>query len=96
MPLNCEEFAFDLRDNYSVLLAAGKWHGLEWYVRFGYDKLTYYMKGGLDRIAKYFIKLLLRHEYQIKRTKKYQPYLFYAKYGILIYFFTYITQLKDL
>ena len=69
MPLNCEEFAFDLRDNYSVLLAAGKWHGLEWYVRFGYDKLTDYMKGGLDRIAKYFIKLLLRHEYQIKRKK---------------------------
>ena len=57
MPLNCEEFVFELRDNYSVLLTAGKWHGVEGYVRFGYGTSTDYVKGGLDRIAKYLIKL---------------------------------------
>ena len=61
MPLNCEEFVFDLRNNYSVLLTGGKWHGIKGYVRFGYGTPTDYVKGGLDRIAKYFIKLLLRH-----------------------------------
>ena len=60
MPLNCEEFIFDLKDNYSVLLTAGKWHGLEGYVRFGYGTPTNHIKGGLDRIAKYFDKFRSR------------------------------------
>ena len=36
LPISSEEFVFELRDNFSVLLTAGKWHGLEGYVRFGY------------------------------------------------------------
>ena len=40
MPLNCDEFIFDLRDNYNVLLAAVKWYGLEGFVRFGYRTPT--------------------------------------------------------
>ena len=28
LPIGCEDFIFHLRDNYSVLLTAGKWHGL--------------------------------------------------------------------
>ena len=61
IPLNCEEFVFYLRDNYSVLLTSSKWHGLKGYVRIGYGTPTDYVKGGLDRIAKYFIKLRSMH-----------------------------------
>jgi len=50
LPIGCEDFIFDLRDNYSVLLTAGKWHGLEGYIRFGYGTPTDYVKGGLERI----------------------------------------------
>ena len=60
MPSNCDEFIFDLGDNYSVLLTAGKWYGLEGFVRFGYGTPTNYVIGGLDRIAKYFDKFLSR------------------------------------
>ena len=51
--IKSEDFVFHLRDNYSVLLTAGKWHGLEGYVRFGYGTPTEYVKRGLDRISKY-------------------------------------------
>ena len=50
LPINSEDFVFDLRDNFSVLLTAGKWHGLEGYVRFGYGTPTDYVRGGLERI----------------------------------------------
>ena len=50
LPVGCQDFIFDLRDNYSVLLTAGKWHGLEGYIRFGYGPPTDYVKGGLERI----------------------------------------------
>ena len=53
LPIGCEDFIFHLRDNYSVLLTAGKWHGLEGYIRFGYGTPTDYVMGGLERIAKY-------------------------------------------
>lgn len=53
LPMSSEEFVFTLRDNYSVLLTAGKWHGLEGYVRFGYGTPTDYVRGGLDRIRSF-------------------------------------------
>ena len=55
LDINSEEFVFDLRDNYSVLLTAGKWHGLEGYVRFGYGTPTEYVEGALSRV-KSFLK----------------------------------------
>ncbi len=57
MDIKSEDFVFQLRDNYSVLITAGKWHGLEGYVRFGYGTPTEYVRGGLDRISKYFKKI---------------------------------------
>ncbi len=51
--IKSEDFVFHLRDNYSVLLTAGKWHGLEGYIRFGYGTPTEYVKRGLERISKY-------------------------------------------
>jgi aspartate/methionine/tyrosine aminotransferase len=51
--MSSEEFVFTLRDNYSVLLTAGKWHGLEGYVRFGFGTPTDYVRGGLDRIRSF-------------------------------------------
>ena len=57
LPIGCEDFIFYLRDNYSVLLTAGKWHGLEGYVRFGYGTPTNYVMGGLERIAQYLNKI---------------------------------------
>ena len=53
LPIGCEDFIFHLRDNYSVLLTAGKWHGLEGYIRFGYGTPTDYVMGGLEKIAQY-------------------------------------------
>ena len=53
LPIGCEELIFDLRDNHSVLLTAGKWHGLEGYIRFGYGTPTEYVQGGLNRIGNY-------------------------------------------
>tara|TARA_Y100001934_G_C12355563_1_gene777925 strand:+ start:685 stop:1794 length:1110 start_codon:yes stop_codon:yes gene_type:complete len=53
LPISSEEFVFELRDNYSVLLTAGKWHGLEGYVRFGYGAPKDYVNGGLQRIKTY-------------------------------------------
>ncbi len=53
LEMSSEDFVINLRDNYSVLLTAGKWHGLEGYVRFGYGTPTDYVQKGLDRISKY-------------------------------------------
>tara|TARA_Y100001970_G_scaffold134792_1_gene165881 strand:+ start:5126 stop:6259 length:1134 start_codon:yes stop_codon:yes gene_type:complete len=55
IPLDSEKFVFDLRDYYSVLLTAGKWHGLEGYVRIGYGTPSDYVLGGLARIKQYLI-----------------------------------------
>ena len=54
--LSSEEFVFDLRDNYSVLLSAGSWHGLEGYVRFGYGTPTKYVEEALSRVKTYLTK----------------------------------------
>ena len=48
-----EEFVFDLRDKYSVLLTAGSWHGLEGFIRIGYGSEASYVKEGLDRISNF-------------------------------------------
>ncbi len=53
IPMHSEEFVFTLRDHYSVLLTAGKWHGLEGFVRFGFGTPSGYVQGGLDRIKAY-------------------------------------------
>ena len=54
--MSSEEFVFDLRDNYSVLLTAGSWHGLEGYVRFGYGTPTKYVEDALSRVENYLTK----------------------------------------
>ena len=54
--ISSEEFVSDLRDNYSVLLTAGNWHGLEGYVRFGYGTPTKYVEEALSRVGTYLLK----------------------------------------
>ena len=53
LDMESEDFVFNLRDNYSVLLTAGKWHGLEGYVRFGYGTPTEYVNSALNRIKSF-------------------------------------------
>lgn len=48
-----EEFVFSLRDQKSVLLTAGKWHGLEGYIRIGYGAPKTYVQSALDRITSF-------------------------------------------
>ena len=50
LPIPSEDIVLELRDKYSVLLTAGKWHGLEGYLRIGYGTPTDYVMSGLDRI----------------------------------------------
>ena len=52
-----EDFVYQLRDNFSVLLTAGKWHGLEGFVRIGYGTPADYVQGGLDKIADFLNSL---------------------------------------
>ena len=51
IPMSSEEFVFNLRDNFSVLLTAGKWHGMEGFVRFGYGTPEEYVRSGLGRVS---------------------------------------------
>ena len=55
-PILSEDFVFLLRDSKSVLITAGKWHGLEGFVRIGYGSPTEYVKNGLDRIKTFLIE----------------------------------------
>ena len=48
-----EDFVFSLRDKKSVLLTAGKWHGLEGYIRIGYGGQKTYVESALKRISEY-------------------------------------------
>lgn len=52
-----ENFVYKLRDNFSVLITAGKWHCLEGYVRIGYGTPADYVQNGLDRIADFIDSL---------------------------------------
>ena len=51
IPMSSEEFVFKLRDNFSVLLTAGKWFGLEGFLRFGYGPPNEYLLEALERIG---------------------------------------------
>ena len=53
IPISSEELVIKLRDKCSVLVTAGKWHGMEGYVRIGYGSSTDYMMKGLDRIKNF-------------------------------------------
>ena len=50
-----EDFVFSLRDKKSVLLTAGKWHGLEGYIRIGYGAQKTYVKSALNRISEFLL-----------------------------------------
>ena len=50
MDILSQDLTYFIRDNYSVLLTAGKWFGLEGFLRFGYGPPNDYLKAGLDRI----------------------------------------------
>ena len=57
MDILSQDLTYFIRDNYSVLLTAGKWFGLEGFLRFGYGPPNDYLKAGLDRILQ-SIKLI--------------------------------------
>ena len=44
-------FVYDLKNKFGVLLTAGSWHGLEGYVRIGYGGEYNYVKEALNRIS---------------------------------------------
>ena len=46
-----QDLTYHIRDNFSVLLTAGKWFGLEGFLRFGYGTPNQYLLEALDRIG---------------------------------------------
>ena len=52
-----QDFVYKLRDEFSVLLTAGAWHGMEGYVRIGYGTPTQYVRQALERIEKFLRSL---------------------------------------
>ena len=46
-----ESLTYHIRDNFSVLLTAGKWFGLEGFLRFGYGPPNNYLSAALERIG---------------------------------------------
>ena len=46
-----QDLTYHIRDNFSVLLTAGKWFGLEGFLRFGYGPPNEYLLEALDRIG---------------------------------------------
>ena len=46
-----EKLTYHIRDNFSVLLTAGKWFGLEGFLRFGYGPPNQYLSAALERIG---------------------------------------------
>ena len=55
--LKSQDFVYRLRDEFSVLLTAGTWHGLEGYVRIGYGTPTEYVREALQRIENFLQSL---------------------------------------
>ena len=51
MGLGSQELTYHIRDNFSVLLTAGKWFGLEGFLRFGYGPPNDYLVNALERIG---------------------------------------------
>lgn len=55
--MNSQDFVYRLRDDFSVLLTAGSWHGMEGYVRIGYGTPTEYVRRALERVEKFLQSL---------------------------------------
>ena len=51
MDIPSQDLTYHIRDNFSVLLTAGKWFGLEGFLRFGYGPPNDYLLEALDRIG---------------------------------------------
>ena len=51
MDIPSQDLTYHIRDNFSVLLTAGKWFGLEGFLRFGYGPPNEYLLKALDRIG---------------------------------------------
>ena len=51
MDIPSQELTYHIRDNFSVLLTAGKWFGLEGFLRFGYGPPNEYFIEALERIG---------------------------------------------
>ena len=51
MDIPSQDLTYHIRDNFSVLLTAGKWFGLEGFLRFGYGPPNNYLVKALDRIS---------------------------------------------
>ena len=49
---NSQDLTYHIRDNYSVLLTAGKWFGLEGFLRFGFGPPNDYLVKALEKIGK--------------------------------------------
>ena len=49
--IGSQDLTYHIRDNFSVLLTAGKWFGLEGFLRFGYGPPNDYLLKALDRIG---------------------------------------------
>jgi aspartate/methionine/tyrosine aminotransferase len=46
-----KKLTYHIRDNFSVLLTAGEWFGLEGFLRFGYGSPNQYLSAALERIG---------------------------------------------
>ena len=51
MDIPSQDLTYHIRDNFSLLLTAGKWFGLEGFLRFGYGPPNEYLLEALDRIG---------------------------------------------
>ena len=51
MDIPSQDLTYHIRDNFSVLLTAGKWFGLEGFLRFGYGPPNEYLLEALERIG---------------------------------------------
>lgn len=51
MDIESQDLTYHIRDNFSVLLTAGKWFGLEGFLRFGYGPPNDYLSKALERIS---------------------------------------------
>ena len=48
---NSQDLTYHIRDNYSVLLTAGKWFGLEGFLRFGFGPPNDYLVNALEKVG---------------------------------------------
>lgn len=62
-----EKLTYHIRDNFSVLLTAGKWFGLEGFLRFGYGSPSQYLSAALEKNS-HIIKKYNFFSYRISGT----------------------------